>query len=323
MNPLSGKGRISDDPAEALAFRLLAAYGSDPEQAIRPEHGWANEVWLGDAIAVRIKRAVDGGLPREVAIARLLPPDVGYPEVLDLGISNGMEWIVAERLPGENLKSAWPSLGAPVRVSAAIDLWVRLEAVHRTDVAAAKAIGCTATPFYALQEGDARQLLDWLLQNGGIDSRQHEQLGDMLARMLEALSGVPIVVNHTDAGPHNTVWDGTNAVPIDFEAASLGPADLDLECVFRTLALQGEPNPSPAVVEQATDLLARPGATSRLWGYAVLRDMWGLRGWLRHARAGGNLKEWNADPNDLSTWEPWLHLQGHADRTSWLADLLH
>jgi hypothetical protein len=83
-----------------------------------------------------------------------------------------------------------------------------------------------------------------------------------------------------------------------------------------------EPNPAPMLLEQAADLLARPGAASRLWGYAVLRDMWGLRGWLRHARAGGNLEEWGAETHDLRTWEPWIHLQGHATRTSWLADLL-
>lgn len=320
MQLLSGR---EPDPAAALAYRLLATYGSNPEQTSRPEHGWANEVWLGETAAVRIKRGVDGGLAREVSLAAMLPPDVGYPKVLGLGVAEGMEWMVTERLPGENLKGAWPKLDAATRVKAATDLWTRLAAAHRTDVAAARTIGCTATPFYAVHEGDARQLLGWLLQNGAIEPQLHGQLGDTLDRMFRAIPGVPFVLNHTDAGPHNTVWDGTNAVPIDFEAAAVAPADLDLECVLRTLAGAGEPNPAPALLEHAGDLLARPGAESRLWGYAVLRDMWGLRGWLRHARAGGNLEEWGALPHDLHTWEPWLHLHGHATRTSWLADVLH
>lgn len=320
--PTSSGYEHVQDPAEELAYRLLIMHGSDPKRASRPEHGWANEVWLGETAAVRIKRAVDGGLAREVAIATALPSDVGYPRVLGLGATDGLEWMVTERLPGENLKSAWPTLDESMRVKAATNLWGRLEAVHRADVATARTIGCTATPFYALHEPDAWQLLDWVLQNGGIEPTLHGQLGDTLQRMFQAIPDVPTVVNHTDAGPHNTVWDGTNAIPIDFEATSVGPADLDLECVLRTLADSGEPNPAPALAESAADLLARPGSTSRLWGYAVLRDLWGLRGWLRHVRAGGDLQKWGAETDDLRTWAPLLHLQHHASRTSWLADVL-
>ncbi|MEQ4206290.1 aminoglycoside phosphotransferase family protein [Actinopolymorpha sp. B9G3] len=321
MPSLSGYGHVSD-PAEALAYRLLEKHGSDPAQASRPEHGWANEVWLGETAVARIKRAVHGAFAREVSLAAMLPPDVGYPNVLDLGVADGMEWMVTKRLPGENLKVAWPTLDASVRVKAATDLWARLEAVHRTDVAAARTLGCTSTPFYALDEGDARQLLDWLLQNEAIEPTLHDQLSDMLDRLFRAIPEVPTVLSHTDAGPHNTVWDGTNAIPIDFETASVAPADLDLECILRIMAEQGEPNPASALLEQAAGLLALPGAASRLWGYAVLRDLWGLRGWLLHARSGGDLQEWGAEPHDLRTWEPWRYLHGHASRTSWLADLL-
>ena len=176
---------------------------------------------------------------------------------------------------------------------------------------------------YALDEGEARQLLHWLLEAEAIEPTLHGQLGDMLDLLFRAISEVPLVLSHTDAGPHNTVWDGTNAVPVDFETASVAPADLDLECVLRIMAEQGDPNPAPALLEQATDLLARPGAASRLWGYAVLRDLWGLRGWLLYARSGADLQEWGADTHDMRTWEPWRYLHDHATRTSWLADLLH
>jgi hypothetical protein len=140
--------------------------------------------------------------------------------------------------------------------------------------------------------------------------------------MFETIHDVPTVLSHTDAGPHNTVWDGTNAVPVDFEFASLAPEDLDLECVLRTVALQTGPSPATTLLEHATDLMARPGAKARLWGYAVLRDMWGLRGWLRYANGGGDLSGWGAETHDIHTWGPWLHLRGHVDRTSWLGNLL-
>lgn len=307
------------DSAKALALRLLTDYGSSAEEATRSKHGYANEVWLGAGYVVHIKRGINGGLARAAAVARILPPEAGHPQVLDLGVTGGMEWMVSTRLPGENLEGVWASLNGPARINAVTDLWARLEAVHRTDLAAARALGCPATPFYALNERDARQLLDWLLLSAAIESTVHRQLEGILDRMFEALPEIAIALSHTDPGLHNTVWDGRNAVPIDFETASMAPADLDVECLLRTIALQAGPDPATALLETA-DLLARPGAAARLWGYAVLRDMWGLRRWISRAR-DGDLHEPGADPHDLRTWMPLLNLQAHAVRTSWLADL--
>ncbi|NYH88674.1 phosphotransferase [Actinopolymorpha rutila] len=314
----------SSDRFEALAHRLLARYGSEPEHASRPEHSWSNEVWLGQTAVVRISRTVDGSLGREASLVSLLPPDVGYPKVLGQDVTEGLEWMVTERLHGANLEVAWPTLDRTAREGAVTDLWARLEAVHRTDVAAARAIGGAATPFYALHEADARKLLDWLLHNEAIEPTLHSRLDAVLSRMFQAVSDVPTVLSHTDAGPHNTVWDGTNAVPVDFEFACPAPADLDLENVLRTLSFQAGDNPAVALLERASGLMALPGAETRLWGYAVLRDLWGLRKWMQQARAARGLDGdgGGAEIPDLQTWAPLLHLRRHAECTSWLGALL-
>ncbi len=49
----------------------------------------------------------------------------------------------------------------------------------------------------------------------------------ILADGFDAITGRPVVLSHTDAGPGNTIWDGERAIPIDFEFASLAPADLE------------------------------------------------------------------------------------------------
>lgn len=312
----------ASDPAEVLAARLLARYESLPGKASRPEYGFANEVWIGESVVVHIKRGVNGGLVREAAVAAILPAEVGYPHVVEQGVTGGLVWMINIRLPGENLKVAWPTLDASTRVAAVTDLWARLQAVHRTDVSAARAIGCTATPFYALDEADARHLLRWLLQNGTVRQSLHDQLGDMLDQLFAAMSDIPPALTHSDAGAHNTVWDGRKAIPVDFETASVAPPDLDLECVLRTLALQAGPNPAHALLEEAGDLLAQPRAKSRLLGYAVLRDLWETRSWLGDVRGGGRLQDPRADPDDPSTWRPVCQLQQHVARTSWMADLL-
>jgi aminoglycoside phosphotransferase (APT) family kinase protein len=197
-----------------------------------------------------------------------------------------------------------------------------LRAVHEADVSAARAIGCTSTPFYELEEPAARRFLDWLLENGTLGQPLHDRLGGILAQMFEAMRDTAVVLTHSDAGPHNTVWDGTKAIPVDFETAAVAPPDLDLECLLRTLNLNAGPNPAYAVLQEASDLLAEPGAGSRLLGYAVLRDMWETRSWLGDLRGGGSLQDPEADVNDPSTWLPVRQLQRHVARTSWMAELL-
>jgi aminoglycoside phosphotransferase len=311
------------DHLHRTARQLLAAHGARIEDATRPVHSQSNEVWLSERVVLRLSRAADGSLVREAALAAILPAAVGYPRILGHGVGDGHEWIVTTRLPGTNLEESWPALDDAARARAVEDLWQRLRAVHRTDVDRARALGCTTTPFYTLDEREARRQLAELTDRGAVDSAVHGRLRDMLDAMFQALARVPVVLTHTDAGPHNTVWDGRQAVPVDFEFACVAPADLDLEHLLRTVFSQpGGPRAAGRVVDSAADLLKLPGARARLRGYAVLGDLWGLHRWLRHAEATGSLDLWGADADDIHTWAPWRDLHAHADGTSWLADLL-
>lgn len=308
-------------PSANRAREVLARFGVDMEEAHRSGTSASNEVWLAERIVLRISQGPGSTLRREAALASILPADVGYPEVLGHGVDDGREWMVTSRLPGRNLEEAWPDLDAGGRVDAVTDLWRRLRAIHRTDVERARALGCTATPFYALAEADAARLMGWLTDQGMVDEVLGRRLREMLEEMFRAMRLVPPALAHTDAGPHNSVWSGSHAVPVDFEFACVAPADLDLENVLRCLSFQSGPDPSAQLADLAADLLSRPGARTRLWGYAVLRDLWGLRLWLRNARTTNDVERWGGDPDDYRTWGPWLHLRRHANRTSWLADL--
>lgn len=303
------------------ARRLLSRFGADIECAERPENGASNEVWLADQVVLRVSRSPDGSLEREAALAAILPLEVGYPAVLGCGTDGGVEWMVTERLPGINLERAWRDLDSSARIDAVHDLWSRLHAAHRTDVDAARRIGCTSTPFYALEKKNARNLLDSLTEQQVVDPALRRRLRDILDQMFGELSRVPVVLTHTDAGPNNTVWTATQAVPIDFEFACVAPADLELENLFRTLSWQPGWDASPYLRDRVGELLTKPGAHARLRGYAVLRDLWALRLWLRKAQLDSEVNGRGVDADDLQTWAPLLHLRAHADRTSWLAKI--
>jgi aminoglycoside phosphotransferase len=312
--------------ATEVARCVLARYGADLADAARPEHSASNEVWLAEQVVIRVSRAPDGSLRREAELATILPAVVGYPVVHEVGHNAHVEWMVTERLPGTNLEESWPDLDGTTRSNAVVDLWTRLLAVHQTDARRARSIGSdsASTPFSALDESEASGRLAWLASEGAVEPDLRDVLADMLDQMIRAIPLVPLVLSHTDAGPHNAVWTGRAAIPLDFEFASVAPADLDLESMLRTLAILQGPEVSDKLVSQASGMLAAPGARSRLWGYAILRDLWGLRGWLRHVRSNGDVEQWSPASvrDDIHSWAPWLHLRAHADRTSWLAGIL-
>jgi Phosphotransferase enzyme family len=253
-----------------VARCVLARYGAaDIADAARPEHSASNEVWLAEQVVIRVSRAPDGSLRREAELATILPAEVGYPVVLEVGHNAHVEWMVTERLPGTNIEESWPDLDGTTRSNAIVDLWTRLLAVHQTDAGRARSIGSdsASTPFYALDESEASAMLAWLASEGAIEPDLRDVLADMLDQMFRAIPLVPLVLSHTDAGPHNAVWTGRDAIPLDFEFAAVAPADLDLESMLRTLACLQGPDVSDRLVSQAGGMLAAPGARSRLWGH--------------------------------------------------------
>jgi aminoglycoside phosphotransferase len=83
----------------------------------------------------------DGALLREARLATIMPREVGYPAVLGSGVLDDYEWVVAERLLGVDLGVLWATMDDAHRRNALEDLWARLAAVHRTDIAQAQRLG--------------------------------------------------------------------------------------------------------------------------------------------------------------------------------------
>ena len=310
--PTTDAWRLRYHPdALPLAERILARFGSTLVEATHPADGQSNSVWLTSTVVLRMGLDHDGSLQREAALAALLPAEVGYPAVLDWGVDQGWEWIVATRLPGADLSATWTTLDDADRCRVVVDLWTRLRALQRTDSVHARQLGCTSTPFYALDAGRAAQQLRVCRAAGALDTTLVDAIEGRLAAMHAALPQVPQALAHTDVHPGNTVWDGQHAIPIDFEFACVGPSDLDVECIFRGFAAKPNSSITRDLAALTHDALARPGACDRIVGYAVLRDTWALTKWLSTG----------TDHADLETWAPVLNLRAHVHGTSWVAQL--
>lgn len=288
----------TDDAPATLARRILAQFGElDPQQL---DLGASNDVWLGNDVVLRIGRG--DVLRREAHLAQLLPCAVGYPQVLATGTDEDREWIVAERVPGENLGAVWSSLDGEQQRAAVVDLWTRLTALREVDMERAVAIGCTRSPFYALEPSDGYAQVRRLVASGALTNSVGDRVRKALTRGYDAISRVPQQLVHTDSGPHNAVWDGHRAIPLDFEFATVGPADLDVDGMLRHLLRTDPESPATqwfrAIAEQAACV---PGGADRLLGYALLRDLWALELWQQSRISQG----------PIETWGPWQALHKH------------
>jgi aminoglycoside phosphotransferase len=300
--------RIPSDPAAERASAILVNdLGRDEE--LRPlEHGESNDVWAAGQIVLRVATAPGSSdLLVEADTVSQLDSGVGYPTVLGQGRHDDHEWMALERLPGDNLAVMWPTMSPNARRRAISDLWIRLTSAHRTDTRSLQHL--RTTPFYRLDHDAAVQdLLDLEV----VDERTSRSLQRLLRDGFDAMADQPMVLTHTDAGPGpgNTVWDGKHAIPIDFEFATLGPSDLDIENLGQSLS-QLSPNGLDLLKPLIRDQLTKPGGLSRLRAYAVLRDTWAVAKWVANAPERRNIEHWG----------PVRNLHAHANRSSWPSHL--
>jgi hypothetical protein len=92
---------VDDASAVVRRRRALTAAGLDPDPDLTVIGGpsFANEVWIGDELVIRINHAGQIGgdserILREAAIAAKLPREARYPDIVDAGRDGNLDGIV-------------------------------------------------------------------------------------------------------------------------------------------------------------------------------------------------------------------------------------
>jgi aminoglycoside phosphotransferase (APT) family kinase protein len=246
--------------------RVLAAAGLPPALAMARVPSYANEVWVGDEVVVRINHhALVGGAParllREAAIAARLPREARYPELLDIGRNSEMSWIVSRRAPGVVLGRAWGAMRPAERERAIGELGEVLSAVHATPaVELTSELDIELDPPHTLPLPAILALIDDLLADGG-DPALYRDIAALVRERWTAFDDSGIALVHGDPHLENVLWDGTRiSALLDLEWSRCSWIECDLEIL---LAIADHPalfsSADYAQTIDAADYAAVPG----------------------------------------------------------------
>ena len=174
-----------------VAARVFQRHNVDFSTAQR-EGGWTNATWSAGRLVLRVAvQESTEHLRREAWLASLLPPEVGYPPIVETGVREGTEWMLTKRVAECNLDDVWPTLGWEARAAALDQLWAKAQAIHSVDPDLAKAIVRDQTLFYAPNATKASEQLARLNKVGVLSSNQATVLATVLDRFWPALRCAP------------------------------------------------------------------------------------------------------------------------------------
>jgi aminoglycoside phosphotransferase len=225
--------------AESRARQVLADAGFDGEGQLTPLRNVTNEVWLTDEHMIRLNRRRDARLRKEIEVSRLLPPIVGYPQVLAAGGEEGDDYIVTARPQGQVLAHAWPTLSAAQQAAAVRGLSEMMRAVHSVRLP----VDTSSISDPPLLESVSRvsptekvvTALQLVERHAHIDPGVIEDLRGMVRDLTLALEPFdsPTMI-HGDLHFENVLWNGHQVSGLlDFKWARNAPADLELDVLLR------------------------------------------------------------------------------------------
>jgi aminoglycoside phosphotransferase (APT) family kinase protein len=279
--------------AQLRALQALDEAGLGRPSRLERASSVTNEVWMAGDVVVRINRRVDGRLRREAALAKHLPPGLGYPGVVAYGGRPGSDWLIVPRVAGTVLSRCWPSMPVADRRAAMCQLARKLRIVHETpapeDLPAIEAA-------QLLQPGALQPALPllWALDRvrhlAHVDRALVDALVQVVCEHAPALSPFhDRTLVHGDLTFENVLWDGKRITAmLDFEWARGAPRDVDLDVFLRMCAYpflhvaadyehitrtEDYVDAPRWLAEEYPELFAVPRLHARLLVYAVAFDV--------------------------------------------------
>jgi aminoglycoside phosphotransferase len=253
-----GERRLDPSSPEAADLRLRRVAESLPVslESARWVDSAVNNVWqLGD-LFLRINfRGDPARLRREAVLLDALPSSIPHVTIVDVGESDGLEWMLSKAERGDNLSAVADELSLDQFRAAIVQLGELLAVLHDwvppAVVAAAlqakherlnsgDALDIVATDLVPVPARRVTALIAPLKSLPFVDHGLIDGAADRIGELAQyEREDEYRHVIHGDAGPANVLIDGGNVTTVmDFEFARFAPRDLELISFVRGLDAQ-------------------------------------------------------------------------------------
>ena len=217
---------------EKLAADIFQQHGLSFETAERAG-GWTNAVWLNGDVVLRLsKEKKSNKIHREIERSKTFPTSVGYPKNIATGITDGYEWSLSERIPGQVLSSVWNDLSWTEKVTAIKQILVIVNGVHSVDVKKVEHITLKSAWYSSFDRESSLSDIERYITQQLFTPKQEHILRDILERFYKWYSSVTPVLCHGDITTDNLLWHEGNVVSLlDFEHSVIAPVQLDIHSI--------------------------------------------------------------------------------------------
>ena len=277
-----------------------------PRADISASDGFANLVVLTPDHVIRLN---GGRFPdafrHEATVLNQLPQEIPHPVVVAQGKRKaGGEFLILDRLPGENLEQAWPRLTASDRVRIVQEVGSILKCLHNLPLADWMHNPWVEDALAAQRWEDAYHappdLFPQIVARAAIERPDLAPLLDSVSEFISArmfaFGHEPVIFIHTDLHFRNVIVDAGHVTGlIDFEGSRTGARDVEIDMLVRSLAPDDHrsrsrfPGTIPALREVYPELFSNPHLVTRI---EVHEALWHLVQ-LHHWRPGHT---WTTDP---------------------------
>lgn len=214
-----------------------------PSTELEALHGWSNEVWLTPTHVVRLSSGrFRESFKHEVAAIQLIRDRVSVPKIVAHGELGTREWMIARRVPGQNLLDAWPALDWQERRRAVLALARELAQLHSIELPAGFAnpwqtdaitLPGKARDAYHVQPRYFPVIIKSLRSSGLLEPALLARAEQWLHEQLPLFEHDEDVLLHGDLHFNNLMWDGERITLLDLEGASRGARDVELDTIIR------------------------------------------------------------------------------------------
>ncbi len=295
-----------DAPIREEVQAILEAHGL-PCADLSVSDGFANLVVMTTDHVIRLN---EGRFPdafaHETTVLNHLPREIPHPVAVACGKRKSVgEFLIVERLAGENLDHAWPRLSVTNRGRVVRELGRILLSLHELPVAgwmrnswvsAALMTGKWRDAYHAPPEHFPHLIASAAVERPDLRRLLHSVSDFMTARLHAFDDNEPNIFVHTDLHFRNVIVDAGHVTSlIDFEGSRFGQRDIELDMLLRSIAPDdgGAASRYPGTIATLRfahpELFSHPSLVTRLEAYEALWHLVQLHHW----RAGHT---WTSDP---------------------------